>query len=86
MSNQTYQGTWEEVLTHAAELSGKQVQVIVLSTESEKQTPPNGAISYKEIDRRMKALDVYFATAPNFPQTPLLSNADLSRESIYGER
>ncbi|MEM9156861.1 MAG: hypothetical protein AAGB13_17810 [Cyanobacteria bacterium P01_F01_bin.33] len=30
MKHQVYEGTWEEVVAHAAELSGKQVRVTVL--------------------------------------------------------
>ena len=85
MKPQTYQGTWEEITAHGAELAGKTVQVIVLDERST-STLSNEGMTSEEIEHRPQALDAYFQTTSSFPQTPVLSERDISRESIYGQR
>jgi hypothetical protein len=34
------EGTWEEILTHASELAGQRVRLIVLSTEADAHSEP----------------------------------------------
>lgn len=80
MTQQTLEGTWEEVLTHASELQGHRVRVIVLDPSEQKQTTP----LQSETEQRRKAFDVFMAST--IPDAPLLSDEAISRENLYSTR
>ena len=56
------EGTWEEILTHASELEGRRLRVIVLRDEERQPTPEGGDIG----DPMLALLDEWERT----PLTP----------------
>ena len=82
MKEQVLEGTWEEVVLHAAELSGHRVRVTVLadagvSTEAAEGRPVIPSA-------RAKAFRKWAGSHSR--TTPLLSDEAISRENLYGER
>ncbi|PZD70411.1 hypothetical protein C1752_13137 [Acaryochloris thomasi RCC1774] len=80
MTGQTLEGTWEEVLTHAPELQGHRVRVIVLDLPEQQQTTS----VQSEVEQRRKAFEVFMAST--IPDAPLLSDEAISRENLYSSR
>ena len=73
MRTQEIEGTWEEVMTHAADLEGHRVKVTVLDAK-EDNFPESGE------EERLKAFQTLMSPLPN---VPVLSDEAMSRESIY---
>lgn len=80
MTQQTIEGTWEEVLTHAPELQGHRVRVIVLEPLEKQQTV---SVQSGE-DQRRKAFEAFMDST--VPDVPLLSDEAISRENLYSSR
>ncbi|MEO0376520.1 MAG: hypothetical protein AAF329_18235, partial [Cyanobacteria bacterium P01_A01_bin.17] len=74
------EGTWEEILTHAPDLEGHRLRVILLDDVSEQEQSISDALKAKKLE----ALHA-FASDP-LSDVPALSDEAMSRESIYAER
>ncbi|PZD74934.1 hypothetical protein C1752_00995 [Acaryochloris thomasi RCC1774] len=74
------EGTWEEILTHAPDLEGHRLRVILLDDVSEHEQSISDALKAK----KLKALRT-FASDP-LSDVPPLSDEAMSRESIYAEQ
>ena len=70
-------GTWEEIVSHAGELSGRQLRVIVF--DSETGETPHGAQSSAEEEA---LLDAVLAESQDLPVLPLEANG---RAWLYEE-
>ena len=79
MDYRTIEGTWEEILTHAPELVGHRLRVLVLDVEPAPETekPPS------DPDERQQAFETLMKPLPN---VPVLSDSAMSRENIYADR
>ena len=80
MTQQTLEGTWEEVLTHAPELQGHRVRVIVLDSLEQLQS----TFEQGKEEQRPKAFEVFMDST--IPDAPLLSDEAISRENLYLSR
>ena len=79
MTKQTLEGTWEEVLTHASDLAGRRVRVIVLDSQ-EQQTI--GASD--EQAEQNNAFAVFMSST--ISEAPLLSDKAINRENLYSSK
>lgn len=79
MAEQILEGTWEEVLTHASDLEGHRVRVVVLDSQ-EQQTRD----SSDEKAKQDRAFAVFMSST--IADAPLLSDEAISRENLYSSR
>ena len=74
MAQQIYEGTWEEIAQHAAELAGRRVRLTVL--EESAQIEPNRAM--------LEALHKVSARAKNMPTSSDTDTLTCLREARAG--
>jgi hypothetical protein len=80
------EGTWEEIAQHAEIFAGKRLRVLLLPTTPE---PHAGkAAPFHETASPTEWAEAFFAWGHGHPrrEAPPLSDAAISRESIYGDR
>ena len=85
MARQVLEGTWEEVAQQAGELAGKRVRLEILEILGHGQTEAGGEkLPFYATASPQERARAYRAWAESHSRnTPLLSDAAISRESIY---
>src|SRR6266545_3378404 len=79
----TVEGTWEEVTRDTGRFAGKRVRIIVLPDEGGDATPQRPFYEAATPEEWARAFGEW--AAGHHRSTPLLSDAAISRDSIYGD-
>ena len=80
------EGTWEEITQHAERFAGRRLRVLLLPATSEPHV--GKAAPFYETASPTEWAEAFFAWGHGHPRREAqpLSDAAISRESIYGER